>query len=275
MTPIPKVTPESLTYAPWSFSKIETAESCPAQFKHKHVLRTAAALATSDTRVGTAAHAILEKRVLGTSGSEAKKTALDHTPLTGGEVESLRSLEDRIESFLKKFDFFCRQQGVTKVMVEAAWAFDADFRPVDFFAKTAFFRGKVDLGAVTRDNDLIVVDHKSGVAKNLKYDAKKRQQLNTYAALGLASVPGISGVRGAIHFLQGKEDMAIQWMDYVDAKKVRDLHVPWLFGRVNDVAAELARGDFPAKPKLRWPCQWCQFSANCPEFQELYGQAQG
>lgn len=270
MSPPLIVTQQALKYAPWSFSKIETADSCPAQFEHRHLLKSAKAVSTSDTKVGTAAHAVLELMVQGASQKVAKEHALATTPLTSDELETLRSLEDRIETFLRKFDTFCKAQGVTKPLVEIDWAFTKDFAPTSFFAPDAFFRGKLDLCAVTRDNDLIVVDHKSGVAKDLKWDTKKRQQLNAYAVLALPNLPNINGVRGGIHFMQGAPEKAIQWADYVDTARVRNVLAPWLFSRINETAETLV-APFQAKPNLRWPCEWCNFQSLCPAFQEKYG----
>ena len=269
------VTSEALKYAPWSFSKMETGESCPSQFKHKHVLKTVAGPSTPDTVVGTAAHGVLEHRVKGASLVDARRMALENTPLTSDELDTLRTLEERMEAFVRKFDAFCRREGVTRVLVEEAWGITTGYRPTGFFDDDVFFRGKVDLGAVTRDGDLVVIDHKSGVAKDLDRDHKKKQQLWSYYALAVPNVPGVIGVRGAIHFLQGDEKKSVQWMkNYEDAARVRDVHVPWLFSRINDVARGLAE-PFLARPKLRWPCEWCAYKSSCAPFQEAYGGQAG
>lgn len=271
MTQALTVTEASLRHAPWSFSKMETGESCPAQFRHKHILRTVAGPSSPDTVVGTAAHAVLERRVKGASLADAKKAALENTPLTSDEQDMLRTLEDRMEAFVRKFDGFCRREGVTRVLVEEAWGITATLGRTGFFDKDVFFRGKVDLGAITRDGDLVVIDHKSGVAKDLKKDLKKRQQLWSYYVLAISNVPGVSGVRGAIHFLQGAEDKAVQWMpSYDDASRVREVYAPWLFSRISEVAETLVE-PFPAKPKLRWPCEWCTYQSSCGPFQGIYG----
>lgn len=263
-------TPDALKYAPWSFSKVETADACPAQFQHKHLLKSASSAKTSDTLVGTVAHAIIEHRIAGTSHADATKKAVEQTPLTQEEQETLRTLDERIDTFLRKFDAFCKAQGVTQVLVEVEWALTAECKPTTFWAKDAFFRGKMDLGAVTKDRDLIVIDHKSGFAKDLKRDVKKKQQLQAYAILGVVSVENIAGVRGAIHYLQGDEAKAIQWADYVDASRVREVYAPWLFTRINETAASLGE-PFVAKPNLRWPCEWCGYQNLCKPFLEMTG----
>lgn len=269
------VTPEASRHAPWSFSKMETGESCPAQFKHKHVLRTVAGPSAPETVVGTVAHGVLEHRVKGASFADARKMALENTPLTSDELDMLRTLEERMEAFLRKFDAFCRREGVSRILVEEAWGITATGEKTGFFDKDVFFRGKVDLGAVTRDLDLVVIDHKSGMAKDLERDQKKKQQLWSYYVLALPNVPGVSGVRGAIHFLQGDEKKSVQWMKtYEDAARVREVHAPWLFSRINDVARSLSE-PFLARPKLRWPCEWCSYRASCQPFQEAYGGQTG
>ena len=257
------ITPLAQQFAPWSISKAGVAETCAAQFAHKYIHKTPEQAIPSDNKVGTAAHSVLEERVGGKSVEEAKKIALEKTPLTSNEMDTLRSLETNMEQFLRRFDQFCRSNGVTQVLREVEWGITSDFKPTGFFAKDVYFRGKVDLGAITRDNDLVVIDHKSGVAKDISRDVKKKQQLYSYAVLALPNIEGLQGVRGGLHFLQGAEDKRTQWLDYMDAARIRQLYVPWLYGHLNDVAASLV-APFEAKPKLRWPCEWCSLPPRVP-----------
>lgn len=264
------ISPLAAKYAAWSFSKAGVALSCPAQFKHKYVLKTASAPSTTDANIGIAAHSILEFLTGGASYAESRKIALEKTPLTSSELEELHMFEDAILAFMKRFDMFCKRNNVVEVLREADWAFDADFNPCAFFDKNAYFRGKVDLAMKTAAGDLFIIDHKSGSAKDLTKDYKKRQQLNSYAVLALASVPDIGGVRAGIHFLQTQD---IPFMDYVRVDDIRKRHVPWLFDYLND-AAEACADPFPAKAKMRWPCEWCGYQAACPAFAELMGASQ-
>jgi hypothetical protein len=268
-------------HAAWSFSKMELAESCPAQFRHRHVAKTAPAPAPSDTKVGIVAHEMLEHRIQGTAAGTAKKAALEKNPLTGTERESLRMLEDNIDDFLRRFSAFCTAQGVTKIMCEIDWGITDTYAPAKFFGADVFFRGKLDLAALTRDNDLYLIDHKSGVAKNLAQDTKKRQQLQAYAVLALPNLPDIGGVRGGIHFMQGEPDERIQWVSFTPADRIRSLYVPWLYERINVAASNLTE-PFEARPARSlmkktnqpgWPCGWCQYQAQCPEFKEKFGGA--
>lgn len=277
-----EITDLARKYAPWSYSKAETAEVCPAQFRHKHLLKTVGSESTSDTKVGIVAHEILEHRVGGKPRTDARKVAVENNPLTSDEQELLKMLEANMEHFLQRFDRFCKTQGVTQMLTEVAWAFTADYRPTEFFAKDAYFRGKLDLGVVTKDQTLFVLDHKSGVAKDLKQDRKKRQQLQAYGVLAVPNLPDIAGVRAGIHFMQGDDpDLRLQWVDFVPVDILKKSYAPWLYGRINECASNLAdvRGEdaFPARPTKKmprgWPCHWCNYQRFCPAFQEKFGGA--
>lgn len=257
-------------YAPWSVSKAELAETCPKQFELKHVLKAPEEAVAAENKVGTAAHSVLEHRLGGATAKAAKLATLEKTPLTTTEMEDLQVLDDAIEAFVRKFELFCRTYGVTQVLREQKWAIKDDGTPTGFKDPDVFFRGVVDLGAITRDGILTVIDHKSGVAKDIHRFGKYNKQINVYAVMGLANLPNIAGVRGAIHFLQGPEEMRLQWMNFVDAKRINQLLLPWLFDFVNKCSANLKVQPFVAKPTLRkWPCNYCPYRPSCGAHQDL------
>jgi hypothetical protein len=257
-------------YAPWSVSKAELAETCPKQFELKHLLKAPEESIATANKVGTVAHAVLEHRIGGADLKTSKALALEKSPLTSTELEDLRVLEDAMEEFVVKFDNFCRTFGVTEVLREKKWAITATGSPTDFKAADAYFRGVVDLCALTRDGMLAVIDHKSGTAKDIARFDKYKTQINSYAVMGLANMPNIAGVRGAIHFLQGPAALRIQWMDPSDAGRITKLLLPWLFHFVNKCAANLAVQPFVAKPSFRkFPCGFCAYRPSCTAHQEL------
>lgn len=272
-----EITALARKYAPWSYSKAEMAEVCPAQFRHKYVVKSETTTAgPSDAKVGIVAHEILERRVTGKPRAEARQAAAEKNPLTSDEQEMLKMLEDNMEHFLRRFDTFCKAQGVTKILTEVKWGFTEDYRPTPFFAKDVYFRGVLDLGAITSDATLFVLDHKSGIAKDLGRDQKKRQQLQSYGVLAVPNLPEIGGVRAGIHFLQGDDpDLRLQWTDFVPAEQLRRAYAPWLFTRINECARNLIGEKFEARPTKKmpkgWPCHWCNYQAQCPAFQERFG----
>lgn len=271
-------------HAPWSFSKVEAAEACPAQFGHKHISKTQAAPAPSDTKVGIVAHEILEHRAGGRAAGLARKQAIEKTPLTSEEQEMLRVLDDSIEAFLQRFDAFCKAQGVTEILREEAWGFDDAWNKVGFFDKQVYFRGKLDLGVITRDRDLFFIDHKAGVVKDLSKDRVKRHQIQAYGVLAVANIPDIAGVRGGINFLQADSpEKQLQWSDYIPASRVRELYAGWLFARINSAADNLLEPyeERPAKTRMKgkdgqpgrpgFPCGWCLYQDSCSAFKERFG----
>ncbi len=263
-----QITALARKYAPWSISKASVAETCPSQFQHKYVHKTEQTSVPSVNRVGTVAHKVLELRIGGTAHEAAKQAALLETPLVHSELDDLRVLETPIDWFMRKWETFCKVNGVQKVLLEEEWGFTDEMKPTGFFDKDVFFRGKVDLGVITKDQELIVIDHKSGLAKDISKDQKFKRQLNSYAVMALANIQGLVGVRGGIHFLQGPEAKRIQWLPYLGAPEIARVYVPWLFNHLDFCAAHLEE-PFVARPKLRWPCEWCSYQTSCAAFVEM------
>ena len=255
-------------FAAWSISKAGIAETCPKQFQHKYLLKTTTTTVPSVNRVGTVAHMILELRTGGTSHEDAKKAALEETPLMADEMDSLRVLEEPIEWFMRKWSVFCRLHHITDTLREQKWGLTEDLKPTEFFAPDVFFRGVLDLGAMTQDGDLIVIDHKSGMAKDIQKDKKFQRQINSYGVLALYNIPKLSGIRGAIHFLQGDESKRVQWLDYTARDVIETKLTPWLFNYLDFCSAHLTE-PYEATPKLRWPCEWCNYTLSCQAYQEM------
>lgn len=264
-----EITPLAQQYAPWSISKAGCAEICPLQFEKKYIEKATETARASANKVGTVSHKILELRLAGTPAAQAEKVALEEEPLTGSELEDLRSLKDTIESFVRDFDKFCVINGVTEVFREVKWAINAEAKKTEFFAPDVFFRGVLDLGCITRERDLIVVDHKSGMAKDIAKDQKFKKQLNSYAVMGLAQYADLQGSRGMINFLQGPAAKRRQWLDYVSAANIQKLLTPWLFSYLSFCAAQLVP-PFKAKPKFeKFPCAYCGYRPACGAYKEL------
>ena len=264
------ISPLAKKFGPWSISKAGVAETCPAQFKHKYILKTVEESVPSANTVGTHAHAILEYRLGGMLDVDARRRAADKTPLTSTEKEDLRAFDDAIDVFIREWGVFCTNNRIKKVLLEAEWAFTAEFKRTGFFSSDVYFRGKVDLAALTPDNDLIVLDHKSGVSQDIngRYGSKFKKQLWSYAVMALANIDGMAGVRAGINFLQGDRFPRRQWLDYIESPRIHKLFTPWLYETLNDAAERLVE-PFPAKPKLRWPCEWCSYRPSCPDYQAM------
>jgi PD-(D/E)XK nuclease superfamily len=263
-----EVTELARRFAPWSISKLNVAETCGKQFEFKHVLKHAEIIPGTDNRVGLALHAVLEHRLHGKLRSVAIELALEKHPLTSDEMTLFRSMFDAVEEFLRKLDVFCRQHGPVEMLIEHKWGLTADGQGTAFDAPDVFFRGVLDLGIVTRDRDLIVIDHKAGKPRGLD---KYKSQLRGYAVLGRANVPFINGVRSALHYLQEQPERRLLWGKYIELDAIGEKLVPWLYEYINDIAGQLSQ--FTPKPGFRWPCQWCAYRPACNAFAEMTSAA--
>jgi RecB family exonuclease len=265
-----EISPLARQYAPWSISKLGVAENCPKQFEFKHVMKHEELVTTSDNKVGLAIHAVLEHAIQGFSIREAMRRALEKTPLVSNEMDIFTALIDVVQEFLRKLDVFCKQHGPVELLVEKKWGLTADGRGTEFDAEDVFFRGVLDLGIITADHDLLVIDHKTGRPYGLH---KYRAQLNAYAVLGRANLNGVVGVRPALHYLKESPENRIQWCRYMKAVDIGAHLLPWIYEFINNAANQL--DGFVAKPGLRWPCAWCAYSPVCAAYQELKRVTQG
>lgn len=303
-------------YAPWATSKLELAVSCPQQFNLKYIQKAPADAIRSENKSGLVAHSILEQRVVGVSDEDARKKALAATPLTSTELESLQTYRAPIEAFLRRFDAFCKANGASQLFIEHKWGLTIDGKPTRFHtvkeyrgmlfgaeqkrakgeavdeavvreAQAAidagttadsdpFFRGVVDLGVLTRDSDLFIIDHKSGRVEKVKY---KQKQLDQYAILGAAHLPNLAGVRCGVNALGNPPESQLQWLPYVERSVIERAYVPWLYRYINECAENLAT--FEARPVApapnrktqivteRFPCGWCGYRLTCTPYVTL------
>ncbi len=282
-------------HRPWSTSKCDLAASCPKQFELKHIKKAPEEAIRTENNVGIVAHAILEHRVLGKDRATAMAIAMKKHPMTSTEKETLSTYEEPMEVFLRRFDLFCKTQNVTEVLTEKKWAVNDKGTATRFFSikdchgiakgdkddpaviealrvlssnpqveDDPFFRGVVDLAAITASKDVWVIDHKSGAVENIKY---KKKQLDVYAVLAFACVPGMSGARCGIHSLINPAATQLQWLPYIDAGTIERGMLPWLFHYINESAEHLTT--FKATPKDKWPCPWCPYNVGCSEWHAI------
>lgn len=254
-----------LKYAPWSISKVDAGLQCPKMFSLQYIQKAKKTSVRSENKVGIVSHGILELQIKGASFDDAKSKAIEKNPLTSGEEENLAILIPSIDSFLKRFDRFCKEQHVEDVRTEVQWAIDTNFNPVFFFSPDVFFRGVVDLVAKTKTKDLIVIDHKSGSVKPVD---KYLPQLNSYAILGLANME-LEGFQAAIHFMQADDaNQQIQWAPYISKNVIENNLKDWLVRYIQQAVDNLSDLN-KASAKKGWPCSWCAYSLACDEYQTL------
>jgi len=179
---------------PWSISKAGVIAKCSQQFAFKYgTLKQAERTVFVESRIGSTVHKALEFALEGMKLKDAFRFAKDQYELTTDEAEKLMSFYGQVESFVARMTAFKARHGVQPrdVFIEHKVGVSHDFKSVPFFERTGLFRGVMDYALRTANNDMVIIDHKSGKQKDLKeYDA----QCRAYSILALAMFPDLRGV---------------------------------------------------------------------------------
>lgn len=202
------LTPEGL--GPWSSSKLKMLRYCPLQFFLKYVIKQKPKHAAPDsviTHIGSAAHRILEHVMLGKETSKAyaltRAEFAEKIPQKEWE-ENVETLELNINTFKQKIDSFGIHNPIKRVYTELKIGITRDYQPTGFFGKDVFFRGVIDLIVHLENDDVLIIDHKTGqpAVMGIKHN---KDQLDTYFVLYNYGVRPINGGRAFIHFIRDGE----------------------------------------------------------------------
>ena len=248
-----------LKNGPWSISKAGVIQKCSLQYDFKYGQKRPELVTHFDSRVGTAVHKALEFALGGTKVKQAFTFAIDQSELTTEEVEKVQSFYEQVDKFVKRMDGFKARYGVKpqNVFLEHKVGVAADFTHRQFFDKSALFRGVMDYALLTANNDMVIIDHKSGKQKDMKEYA---DQCKAYCILALALFPDLKGVQTAINFIQTDK---LEWNPRVTAETIRNEYQPWLVNYLINSCDGLLR---PPEPTKGWFCNWCGYKPICPKF---------
>jgi len=179
----------------WTYSRLESFETCPKKFYHLSVAKDYSDPPTEATKWGERVHKAMEDRI--TIG----------TPLPEG-MQQWQSIADKIASL------------PGEKLAETKLAIDRGFQPTDW--KSAWSRGIADL-LVTYKNTAVVLDYKTG-------KRKPSEQLALYAAYAFAYYPKLERVTTGFVWLKEKkidkkdftrEEVPVIWQELLP--KVRKL----------------------------------------------------
>lgn len=246
---------EALALAPWSVSKASLARTCPLAFHFKYRLRLREA-PSAVTRVGLAAHAVLERMERGADLAPTLAVVSRELGLATAELQALRALVPGIEGFCETLERFRSAGRIAREMCEERLGLSADLQPKAFSGAGVFFRGTWDLALSLVDGRCLLIDHKSGKKKDLRYFA---DQLRAYAVLGLAHFPELRRAWPAIHFIPAAE---VVWGTPLSADEIRGPVTDWFVGWINDAARCASEPD--PRPVVSGFCNICSFRDRCP-----------
>lgn len=275
---------QALKYAPWSFSKIGTLENCGRQFVYKYVHKAKETTKKSvEARSGVALHAVLEAG-LKTPGLDLHPMLfeqIDANELTRDETIEATSRLPAIEDFIGRWQTYKKLYGVKKELIEFKLGMTSDHTQAAFFPDPqkpelppVFFRGVLDLGGITEDDVLVVIDHKSGKKKPIGEHSK---QFYVYMLMVLANFPEIRGVQSGINYIG---EPKIDWFDDPQQQKgmwtrddIRRRIAPWMYHYINRACTKLPTVTDETgalclpKAETSWACSYCGYPASCPEGQ--------
>lgn len=201
----------------WSFSRWKDYEKCPFYAKTKHI----------DKRKEPGSPAMQR-------GGEIDKKCEQYLKLP------LFKLPEEVKSFAKEFAVLKK----LKPMTQENWAFNLAWEKVDWFAKDAWLRVKMD-AAVKKAKRARLIDFKTGKPKD-----DHALQLELYALSGFLLFPEVTDIDTELWYTDlGKEDK----------KPFKRSQVPLLKETWLDrIKAMLTDKRFSPKPGNY--CTWCPFS---------------
>ncbi len=244
----------ALIRAPWSASKVSTALRCPRLFHFRYVERIPEPEVMPEARIGKAIHTALEGALRGTPAAEAAAAA--RVKLTD-EYEQRRYdvLTHGIEPFQRRIAEFRARHRVQRSLVEYSLAVREDLTSTQFYSGDAFYRGILDAAYVYGDDNLAIVDHKTGVRLP---GTTMRDQMEGYLVLAAASFKHARRFWLGLHWVA---ERAVEWSPAVDAAEVADRLSPLLLDNIE--AAALAVDDGPRTNPGPW-CDRCSYRGMCP-----------
>jgi RecB family exonuclease len=200
----------------WSYSRYTTYEACPFKAKLLYIDKF----------------------------KEPGSQAMDKGIAVHSEIERyLKLATEPVPQSAIKLCADYEELKARKPYVELEVCFDKDWNPVDWFAKNAWVRIKID-ALVKEDDYCYIVDHKTGKVRD-SYDP----QLELYALTGLLMFPNVNTVDTSLYFVDAGRKLDGQ--RYVRAD-LDLLKAKWT-DRVNGMLTDTI---FEATPN-----QWCKYCA--------------
>jgi RecB family exonuclease len=231
-----------MKFTPYSFSKINSFEMCPAKFDFNYIQKLRFWVPNLATERGSYIHTLLE------NDTKSKPTSFKFTLID-------EEIERECKEIYKKFKesnwgkFYFSEAFTAEAEVEFGMKkTDEGLKPCRYYDKEALFRGKID--HFIKDYDTIyVADWKTG--KISAYPAPL--QLVMYAVWAFNEYPDVETVRAAFVYVEHpeSEDMV---KEYVFKRE----HLSQLTKKVIEKIVTIEKsGEFPKKEGPL--CEYCDF----------------
>lgn len=205
----------------WSWSRFETYELCPLQFKFKVIDKLKTQPNDAMLR-GRKIHEAVEAYIVGKA--DAPPPEVKH-------------------SFHQKLLAECR--AADDKLTEQQWGFTRQWEPTGWFGKDTWLRTVIDYATVYEDMEVEVIDWKSGKAYGHNAD-----QVELFALSVLCHFKPATKVTTRLVYFDGGTEQ----IDVVEARDKEKLIAKWN-AKVEPMFAET---QFLPRPNDK--CRWCDFS---------------
>lgn len=237
---------------------MQTALQCPRLFHYRYIDKLKEPETMPEARVGKAIHAALEQVLMGTGlidAADEARRSLD----TELELSRFDAIRANIQPFVDRIDSFRRRRRVLRQIIEFPLAIRENLTTTGFNAGDAFYRGILDVGYVFDEDNLALVDHKTGQRIGQQ---KIVDQLEGYAVLGSAYFRHVRRFWLGIHWVADSE---LEWAAPVQGSDVNRYFLPNVLGNIEAAALAVADG---SRPNIGPWCERCSYRSVCPEGME-------
>lgn len=228
------LTKETIPIIPqWSFSKVQVFEQC----KFRAYLQYGLKIPEPERPLppGKTEHA-------NDRGSRIHDAAEHYVDGTGPFIPELAKFET-------EFDILKRQHALGKVSLEGEWAHDRDWTPVEWRAKDAWLRLKLDAMLFLNPHEAVVIDYKSG--KKFGNEIKHADQLMLYQLVAFLRYPDLEVIHAELWYLDVDEVTSVTFRRSQGIRFKRKYEQRGL--------AMTDATDFPTNSNI-YSCLWCPYS---------------
>lgn len=214
----------------WSYTALTAFENCPAAYAAERFFCTSTFVETEAIKWGNRVHKVAEDIL---NGKTVKETA-----------DVINLLLPFTATMLKA------QQAGAELLVEQEIALNENMQPVAWFAKDAWFRGKLD-ATIVKDGKASIFDWKTGKVKD------DPDQLRIFAAALSILRPEIETFAPKFIFLKDKKVLG--------CAEITKSEIPGIWegvlGRVERMKQAWVSSNFPARASGL--CPWCSIYNEC------------
>lgn len=138
-----------------------------------------------------------------------------------------------------------------KVSIEGEWAYDKHWAPIEWRAKDAWLRAKLDAIAFLSDYEAVIVDHKTG--RKFGNEVGHMQQMQIYQLIAFLRYPKLEHITVELWYLDQTDD-AITQASFTRAQGLKFKH------SIERQALTLTNcTEFPASANI-FSCRFCWYS---------------